>query len=39
MKSPSLLSLLRSNLTGERLVAVDGGEGEPRPSCYRGKGS
>lgn len=39
MKSPSLLTLLRSDLTWEKLVMVGGGEGEPRPSHYRDKGS
>lgn len=39
MKSPSLLSLLCSNLSWEKLVVVDGGEGEPRPSRYRDNGS
>lgn len=39
MKSPSLLSLLHSDLSWEELVVVDGGEGEPRPSHYRDKGS
>lgn len=39
MKPPSLVSLLCLNLTWEELEVLDGGEGEPRPSHYRDKGS